>query len=218
MQFTKVKYECVTEKSGAMSISVLNHLTSTQAAIVITTPEERWYALYTRSRHEKAVAALLQQKGVTTFLPLFSRVHRWSDRRKTVQVPLFPAYTFVKVDATPETSVRILQTPGVVGFVGMGRRGVPIPEKQIEDIQTVLAQNIPCTSFPFLRVGQRVRVRGGCLDGIEGRLVTLKGNRSLVISVEPILHSLAISLDRYDVEILSPPSICHVSSRALSPA
>src|SRR5271165_3748255 len=157
-----------------MSTTVLNHLTSTETAIVSALPEEQWYALYLRSRHEKAVAALLEQKGVTTFLPLFSRVHRWSDRRKMVQVSLFPGYTFVRADASPESCVRILQTPGVVSFVGTGRRGIPIPDKQIEDIQTVLTQNIPCAIFPFLRVGQRLRIRGGCLDGIEGRLVTLK--------------------------------------------
>jgi transcription antitermination factor NusG len=187
-----------------LSTTILNHFAPQEASIVGALPEEHWYALYTRARHEKAVAALLQQKGVTTFLPLFSRVHRWSDRRKTVQVCLFPGYTFVRVDAAPESRVHILQTHGVVGFVGTGRLGIPIPDKQIEDIQTVLAQNIPCAIFPFLRVGQRVRIRGGCLDGIEGRLVTLRGDRSLVISVEPILHSFAICINGYDVEILAP--------------
>ncbi|MGB9435226.1 MAG: UpxY family transcription antiterminator [Candidatus Acidiferrum sp.] len=186
-----------------MSTTALNGFTSPDATIVSTLGEQ-WYALYTRSRHEKAATASLKEKGLTTFLPLFSRVHRWSDRRKTVEVPFFPSYTFVRTVATPENSVRILQTPGVVGFVGTSRRGIPIPDKQIEDIQTVLAQNIPCAIFPFLRVGQRLRIRGGCLDGIEGRLVTFKGDRSLVISVEPILRSVAIRLDGYDVEILSP--------------
>ena len=187
-----------------MSTTALNHFTSPNAAIVSAPLEEQWYALYTRSRHEKAATAALTDKGMTTFLPLFSRVHRWSDRRKTVQMSLFPSYTFVRMIATPEGCVRVLQTPGVVGFVGTGRRGIPIPDKQIEDIQTVLAQNISCAIFPFLRMGQRVRIRGGCLDGIEGRLVTLKGDRNLVISVEPILRSLAIRLDGYDVEIISP--------------
>jgi transcription antitermination factor NusG len=187
-----------------MSTTVLNYLAATEGAIVPALSEEHWYALYTRSRHEKAVVALLQQKGMTAFLPLCPRVHRWSDRKKTVQVPLFPGYTFVRVDAAPESCVRVLQTPGVVGFVGTGRCGIPIPDRQIEDIRTILTQNIPCAIFPFLRVGQRIRIRGGCLDGIEGRLVTLKGDRSLVISVEPILRSIAIRLDGYDVEILSP--------------
>jgi transcription antitermination factor NusG len=186
-----------------MSTTVLNHLAATEGAIV-NALSEQWYALYIRSRHEKSVVALLQQKGMTAFLPLFPRVHRWSDRKKTVQVPLFPGYAFVRVDAAPESCVRVVQTPGVVAFVGTGRCGVPISDKQIEDIRTVLAQNVQCAIFPFLRVGQRIRIRGGCLDGIEGRLVTLKGDRSLVISVEPILHSIAIRLDGYDVEILSP--------------
>lgn len=185
----------------------MSTIPTTSLASFATPPlqvEEHWYAIYTRARHEKVVDASLRQKGITTFLPLVSRVHRWSDRRRTVQVSLFPGYTFVRVNAAPESCVRILQTPGVVCFVGTGRRGIPIPDKQIEDIQTVLAQNMQCAIFPFLRVGQRIRIRGGCLDGIEGRLVTLKGDRSLVISVEPIFRSLAIRLDAFDVEILSP--------------
>jgi transcription antitermination factor NusG len=188
-----------------MSELQLAGLTSTVALVVDGSGVVcNWYAIYTRARHEKMVTVLLSGKGVTTFLPLLSQTHRWSDRAKAVQVPLFPGYTFVRVDACPESCARILQTAGVVGFVGMGRRGIPIPDKQIQDIRTVLAQNTACAIFPFLRVGQRVRIRGGCLDGIEGRLITLKGDRSLVISVEPILHSLAIRLDGYDVEILSP--------------
>jgi transcription antitermination factor NusG len=166
--------------------------------------ELHWYAIYTRARHEKVVTASLQQKGVTAFLPLVSRVHRWSDRRKTLDVSLFPGYAFVRVAPTPEAYVKVLQTAGVVSFVGNSRCGVPIPDKQIEDIQTLFEHRVPCGIFPFLRVGQRVRVRGGCLDGIEGRLVTLKGDRTLVISVEPIQHSIAIGLDGYGVEILSP--------------
>jgi transcription antitermination factor NusG len=186
-----------------MSTSVLNHLTSREVGIVGAPRDERWYALYTRARHEKAVAASLQRKGVTTFLPLISQVRRWSDRSKSVQVSLFPGYTFVRVSATPESCVRILQTPGVVGFVGTGRRGIPIPDKQIEDVQTVLTHDIPCAIFPFLRVGQRVRILGGCLDGIEGLLTAFKGGSSLVISVDSILQSLAIRIEGYDVEILS---------------
>jgi transcription antitermination factor NusG len=162
-----------------------------------------WYAIYTRARHEKVVTASLRQKGVTAFLPLVSRVHRWSDRRKNVDTSLFPGYAFVRIAPTAKAYVQVLQTPGVVSFIGNGRCGEPIPDKQIEDIQTLFAHRVPCGIFPFLRVGQRIRVRGGCLDGIEGRLVTLKGERNLVISIEPIHHSIGIDLDGYDVEILS---------------
>jgi transcription antitermination factor NusG len=167
--------------------------------------ERRWFALETRSRHEKKVLALLEAKGVETFLPLLSQLHRWSDRRKLVQVPLFPGYLFVRHDGTTDARLRALQTRGIVGFVGSGGQGLPIPDKQIEDIQTVLASHAPCTLFPFLRAGQRVRIRGGCLDGIEGILVARNEDRSLVISVEPILQSLAIRIEGYEIEVLAPP-------------
>jgi len=184
-----------------MSTTPLTNLAPLAAPPTISA-EEHWYALYTRARHERVVASSLRQKGMTTFLPLIARTHRWSDRQKDVQVSLFPGYIFVHLAPTAEAYLDVLKTAGVVSFVGSGRRGIPIPDKQIEDIQTLLGQNVPCAIFPFLRVGQRVRVRGGCLDGIEGRLATLSGNRSLVITIEPILHSLSIRLRGFDVEIL----------------
>jgi transcription termination/antitermination protein NusG len=164
-----------------------------------------WFALATRSRHEKKVLALLEAKGIETFLPLLSQLHRWSDRKKLVRVPLFPGYLFVRLDGTVETRGRALEARGIVGFVGSGGRGLPIPDKQIEDIQTVLASQAPCALFPFLRAGQRVRIRGGCLDGIEGLLVARNDDRSLVISVEPILQSVAIRIEGYEIEVLAPP-------------
>src|SRR5260370_29848224 len=96
--------------------------------------DQHWYAIYTRARHEKVVATLLRQKEGTTFLPLFSQTHRWSDRRRMVEVPLFPSYSFVRIAASPQSYLQVLQTAGVVGFVGNGRSGVPIPDTQIEDI------------------------------------------------------------------------------------
>src|SRR5271166_5629190 len=186
---------CDRESEAMFTSTQLTHLAPSVPTIVSTTVEAHWYAVYTRPRHEKAVDEALRAKGLTTFAPLLSSVHRWSDRRKTVQVPLFPGYTFVRVADTAENCLVVLQTAGVVGFVGQGRRGIPIPDTQIEDIKTVFAHNIPCAVFPYLRVGQRVRVRGGCLDGIEGLLVALKNDRSLVISVEPILQSFAIRLE-----------------------
>ena len=167
--------------------------------------ESYWYALQTQPRHEKRAAAQLAKKGVTTFLPVVSEVHRWSDRQKVIQVPLFTGYAFVRLTATPQERLLVLRTPGVTRFVGGNGEDHPIPDKQIDDIRAILEQKVCCTLYPFLRVGQRVRVRGGCLDGIEGLLVALEGNRGLVISVDSILQSIAIRLEGYDLEILSPP-------------
>ncbi len=165
-----------------------------------------WYALQTQPRREKKVAAQLVNKGVTTFLPVVAEVHRWSDRQKVIQVPLFTGYAFVRLAPTPQGRLLVLRTPGVVRFVGGNGEDHPIPDKQIDDIRAILEQKVPCTLYPFLRVGQRVRIRGGCLDGIEGLLVAVEGHRGMVISVDSIQQSIAIRVEGYDLEILSPPS------------
>jgi transcription termination/antitermination protein NusG len=194
---------CDRESGAVSTIQPLVDLTSTMRPLAHACADQHWYAVHTRARHERVVAALLQQKAVTTFLPLLFQVHRWSDRKKVVEVPLFPGYTFVRIGTTPRDFVEVLQTTGVVGLVGNGRGGVSIPDKQIEDIQVLLSQRVPCATSSFLRVGQHIRIRGGCLDGVEGRLIMFKGDRTLIISLEPIFRSLAVRLDGYDVEILS---------------
>jgi transcription antitermination factor NusG len=142
----------------------------------------------------------LRDRGFTSFLPLVSQVQRWSDRRKLVQFPLFPGYTFVRIKPTPEQRVRILQVNGVVGFVGAGRQGSPISEAQIEGIRTLVSSNVPFSTRQFLKAGQRVRIRGGALHGLEGILVAQNGDASLVLSIEPIQRSLSISIAGYEVE------------------
>ena len=178
-------------------------------AIEPVTEEPCWYALQTHPRHEKKVATQLRQKAVDTFLPLISQVHRWSDRKKTIEVPLFPGYVFVRLVDVSESRLQVLRTAGVAHFVGNGGSGLAIPDKQIEDIQAVLAHKVPCMLYPFLRVGQRVRIRGGSLEGLEGILVASHSDRSVVVSVEAIHQSLVIRIDGYDVEILSPPQPGH---------
>jgi len=91
--------------------------------------EPNWFAIHTMARHEKRVDSQLKDKRATTFLPLLQQVHRWSDRRTTVQVPLFSCYVFVRIVPTVEKRIRILQTPGVLGFVGSERQGTPIPDE-----------------------------------------------------------------------------------------
>ena len=162
--------------------------------------EPQWYAIHTRSQHEKSVSAQLQNQGITTFLPLVTELHRWSDRRKLVQLPLFSCYTFLHMPFVPELWAKVLRVGGVLSFVGVRGQGVPVPEKQVESIRTLLAINAPYTLCPFLKVGQHVRVRGGVLDGIEGKLVSRNGDRTLVISVEPIQRSLAVQIGDYQVE------------------
>jgi transcription antitermination factor NusG len=161
---------------------------------------ECWYGLQTRPRHEKIVAHRLGEKGVTTFLPLITEVHRWSDRKKTVQVPLFGCYVFAKFTPNRLDRLRVLRVDGVFGLVGAGGEGTPIPDQQIDAVRSLVETQLPWTSHPFLKIGQRVRITSGVLNGMEGILVSRNGDRSLVISVDAIQRSLAVRVEGYEVE------------------
>ena len=161
---------------------------------------ESWYAVQTRARHERIVAHRLGEQGTTTFLPTVTEVHRWSDRKKTVELPLFSCYLFVKLTPSSEERLRILQVDSVLRFVGIRGLGTPIPDEQIDAIRTLVNEQLSCCSHPFLKTGQRVRIRGGALEGVEGILVSQNGDRTLVISVDAIQRSLAVRVEGYDVE------------------
>ena len=163
--------------------------------------QPQWYAIRTRSRHEKMVSEQLEQQGIETFLPLVKRTHKWSDRMKEVELPLFAGYNFVRVVLSSPERLRVLKAHGVAGFVGIHGSGTPIPESQIEDVRTLLASKVPFEERTFLTVGQRVRIRGGSLDGVEGVLEAQNGDQSLIISLEPIQRSLSIRIQGYTVEV-----------------
>jgi transcription antitermination factor NusG len=177
---------------------------STELPSLICDPEEwSWYAVQTMARHEKRVAAQFEEKHVCTFLPLLGQIHRWSDRRVKVEVPMFSCYAFVRMVQTVEERLKVLRTPGVLGFVGSERQGTSIPDEQIESLRKAISENIPCFPHPFVSVGKRVRIRGGSLDGIEGILVRQGGDQSLVVSVELLHRSVSIRVEGYDIELVS---------------
>jgi transcription antitermination factor NusG len=162
--------------------------------------ELRWYALHTRARHEKAIERRLRDQRMETFVPTTMEVHRWSDRKKRVEVPLFSCYVFVRCALSAEDRMRVYQVESVHGFVGNRASSLPIPDEQIESIRKVLTQSAPWRSYPFLKAGQRVRVRGGAMDGVEGVFVSENGDHSLIISVDAIQRSMAVRIDGYDVQ------------------
>jgi len=167
-------------------------------------PEEpNWYAIHTRSRHEKWVAKQLQGKGIFTFLPLLQEIHGWSDRRSKVEVPMFSCYAFVRIAQTTAERLKILRTPGVLSFVGNENQGTAIPEREIESLRTAINEKIPCLPHPFISAGRRVRIRGGALDNLEGILMPQGGDHSLVLSVELLRRSISIRLEGYQIELVS---------------
>ncbi len=162
---------------------------------------EHWYAIQTRYRFERKVATQLQKKGVETFLPLLEEIHHWSDRRKTVDIPLFSGYGFVHVDLSSASQMGVLRTEGVIRFVTFGHAATPIPSGQVEDLRMLLSQKVPCALHAFLKIGQQVRIRGGCLDGLEG-ILEERGQKNLVISIECIQRSVSIQIEGYELELV----------------
>jgi transcription antitermination factor NusG len=164
-------------------------------------PAPAWYAIQTYPRFEKRVAGKLTLASVENYLPLYTRVHGWSDRQKKVDLPLFPCYAFVRISSDVDSRVRVLQMTGVVQFVGgSNQHPIAVPLEQIENIRTLLANKISLDPYPFLKAGQRVRIRGGALNGIEGILVRRNGMRRLIISVSTLERSLSLSVEGLDVE------------------
>jgi transcription antitermination factor NusG len=162
-----------------------------------------WYAIHTRHQHETAVQRQLEREGIHSYLPLMDEVRQWSDRKKRIQVPLFSCFVFVRGIYSPQMHHAVVQKPGVLGFVGIGKQGEPIPDSEIDSIRQLLASRIPFSPYPFLNTGQRVRIRGGSLDNVEGVVVSNTG-RKLIVSVETIHRSIAVQLEDggYRIEVL----------------
>lgn len=178
-----------------------------ESALLLSPPglspkESNWYAIHTMARHEKRVVEQLRESNIFTFLPLLQQIRQWSDRRSKVEVPMFSCYAFVRVSQKSEERLKVLRTSGVLGFVGSERRGTPIPEEEIENLRTAINGKIPCATHPFISAGQRVRIRGGSLDGIEGILTNQGGVQSVVLSVELLRRSISLRVKGYDLELV----------------
>ena len=160
-----------------------------------------WYAIQTRPQWEEKVASSLERKAIESYLPVLREVHQWSDRKKIVNKPLFSGYTFAHLSLNPIVRKTVLLTKGVIDFVGGSSPPCTIPQKQIEDLRQALSQDLPCALSPFLHAGQRVRVRDGCLRGVEG-IVARNDPKHLVLSVDLIHKSLRIEINGFEVELI----------------
>ena len=158
----------------------------------------RWYAAYTCANHEKRVAAELGVRSVEHFLPLYSSMRRWKDRRVQLELPLFPGYIFVRLALSER--LRVAQIPSVVRLVAFNGQPVALPDKEMEVLRAGLSQRLTAEPHPFLTAGRRVRVRSGPLTGIQGILLRRRGKTRFVVSVELIMRSVAVEIDEADLE------------------
>ncbi len=153
-----------------------------------------WFALHVRSRREKLVFIQLRAKAHEVFLPLYSTRHKWADRLKTVQVPLFPGYVFCRIAERDRTSV--ISTSGVIDIVRAGLRPAAIPQDEISAIQRAVHSPLLMEPYSGLLRGQRVIISGGPLSGLRGELVEAKKNFRLVLTVELLQRSVLVEIER----------------------
>ena len=166
-----------------------------------------WFAIQARTRYENVVAAFLDGKGYEWFLPTYWCRRRWSDRIKKTELPLFPGYLFCRFN--PLQRLPILQTPGLVSIVGVGRNPVPVEEAEIDAVRMLISAGLSHQPWPYLTVGQRVRIEHGALRGLEGILHSIKGRYRIVVSVNLLQRSVAAEIDAAWIVPLrpSPPSL-----------
>ena len=155
--------------------------------------QPEWYAIHTRSRHEKVVAEQLKQRDVDHFLPLYESLRKWKNGRFKIQLPLFPGYLFVRI--LLDARKLVVQVPGVVGLVGFKGVPAPLPHTEIETIRFALEKGVQAQPHPYLKVGSRVRIKAGPLAGLNGILARKKGQRRVVVSVDLIMRSIATDVD-----------------------
>lgn len=160
--------------------------------------EARWHALYTRHQHERLVAHALTGKGFDIFLPQYRAIHRWKDRRKELELPLFPNYVFIQGGL--DRMLNILTTPGVHSLVAWGGRPADIPQQEIDAVRRLVESPLRIQQHPFIKCGDRVRIKSGPLEGIEGILIRSKSAYRLVLSVEMLARSAAVEVDASMVE------------------
>ncbi len=158
---------------------------------------DRWYAVWTRSRHEEVVRAQLARKGVETFLPTITRWSRWKDRRKKIDWPLFPGYCFARFD--PGARLPVLKCSGVVNIVSCAGELAPIPDAEIEGIRCLVESELQYDPCPLIKEGMMVEVLHGPLRGVVGRLVRKGAHARLVLSVDLIGQAVSVQVDAADV-------------------
>jgi transcription antitermination factor NusG len=156
---------------------------------------EQWFALRVKSKCEKLVATMAHNKGYQEFLPVYQCRRRWSDRVKSVELPLFPGYVFCRLN--PEYRLPLLTIPGVLHFVGIGKTPAPIEDAEIATIQAAVQSGLSAEPWPFLTVGQRVRLEDGPLAGLEGILTEAPNKQRIIVSVTLLRRSVAVGIERH---------------------
>lgn len=155
----------------------------------------KWYAIYTRPRHEKKVYDLLIEKKQEVFLPMIERVRLWKDRKKKVDMPLFPSYIFVNFDY--KYRFDILKTHGVVKIVNFKGEPASVPDWQIESLRTMLEHPETLRTENYIKPGDTIEITEGPFKGMRGMVKRIKGESRLVVTIDGILQSVSVEIESH---------------------
>ena len=161
------------------------------------TSTPQWFAVAVKPRFDKAVARTLKSKGFETLLPLYKTKHRYAERLKISELPLFPGYVFCRFNVL--TRLPILITPGVTQILGTGNTPLALSEEEIVSLRAAIHADIPLQPFPFIQAGQRVRIEEGALKGLVGLVVKIKDCLRLVLSITLLQRSVLLEIGRHQV-------------------
>jgi transcription antitermination factor NusG len=163
-----------------------------------------WFALRVRSNYERVAAIHLRDRGFEEFSPMYRTERQWSDRKKQIDLPLFPGYVFCRLN--PEDRLPVLTIPGTVGLVEFGNGPSAVPDQQIESVRRMMGSGLLVAPWPFLEVGQTVIIERGPLTGVEGILQEIKKTFRLVVSIPMLQRSVSAEVDRSWIRPLGPSS------------
>jgi transcription antitermination factor NusG len=161
----------------------------------------KWYALYVKSRHEFVTQAELMRKGISTFLPTVKKLSQWKDRKKMIELPLFPGYIFAYVQPYTEGFITVLRTRGAVDLVA-SEPGVPtpVPDEEINSLMILMESGQKIDVYPDLREGTRVRVKRGPLHGAVGTLENREDEYQFLINIDILGRSVGVKVYADDIE------------------
>ena len=159
--------------------------------------EVRWFAIWTRSRHEQVVREQLDRKGIEAFLPTVTRWSHWKDRKKEIDWPLFPGYCFARFD--PRERLPVLKCTGVVNIISFESEPAPIPDSEIQGVRQLVESELAYDPCPLIHEGMMVEVTHGPLRGVVGRLLRKGAHARLMLSVDLIGQAVSVEVDASDI-------------------
>jgi transcription antitermination factor NusG len=161
----------------------------------------RWYAVYTYPRHERSVTEHLEAHVIEAFLPSCRVKSRWKDRRVEIERVIFPCYVFARMKL--HHRVTVMSIPSVIRIVSFSGAPVAIPDAEIDAVRLCLGVGAKVEQHSYIEVGERVRVRSGAFEGLEGIVLRRSNGCKLVVSIGLIHQSVALEIEAKELETIN---------------